>query len=77
MSSLLHQKQIYFGPQTFSWVFAMKSQTDTLHGASVLNMESFEAIVMFLGYSDSLVFLLTDLLATSRSITNFLKSTVL
>ena len=64
-------------PQTFSWVFAMKSQTDTLQGASILYMESFEAIVMFQCYSDSLVFPLTDSLATNRSITNFLKSTVL
>ena len=34
-------------PQTFSWVFAMKSQTDTLQDASVLYMESCEAIVIF------------------------------
>ena len=63
-------------PQTFSRVFAMRNQTDKLQGASVLYMESFEAIVMFQGYSDSLVFLLTDSLATNRSTTNFLKSTV-
>ena len=35
--------------QTFSWVFAMLSQTDALQGASTLHMEGFEAIVMFRG----------------------------
>ena len=40
----------------------MENQTDALEGASVLHIECFEAVVMLQGYSDSLVFLLIDLL---------------
>ena len=62
----------------------MWSQTDAnLQGALYCIRKGFEATVLFQEYFDSLVFLLIDLLSTkaeparNKSLTSFLKSTVM
>ena len=44
----------------------MQSQTDTLQGASDCIWKDFEAIAMFRGYSNSLIFLLIHSLSTLK-----------
>ena len=59
------ETNLYWSVKLLSDIICTKSQNDTLQGASVLHIESFETIVMFLVYSDSLIFLFIHSLSTN------------